>query len=137
MTAKSGLSRLGPLVLTVLIASCSPGGGECPQPTDRQERLPFTGIWQHQGGERALCLYQSAPDQVSGSFSGRPVTGRVASNGELFLAVNSRDQVEMYQGSLLKDTLSLESVVQSRNAGNPIIGLGKFVRQGFPQRGGS
>lgn len=120
--------RFGSLLLVLLAASCGQTEVAC-SAADGQNKLPFTGKWQHQGSDRILCLNQTAPDKVVGTLEGGTAAGQIKSDGTLYLAVTANDEVELYQASLLADTLSLQSLVRSQTAGSPLIGIGKLVRK--------
>lgn len=120
--------RAGLLLLVLLTVSCAQAEHSCSD-ADGENRLPFTGKWQHQGENRALCLNQTAPDKVVGTLKGGTAAGQIQSDGTLYLAVTANDQVELYRASLLADTLTLESMVTSQTDGSPLIGVGQLFRK--------
>lgn len=93
------------LLLLGLQLACEAGGEDCPSPSDRQSRYPFSGIFVADSTATQLCLYQEDVRTVQGRLDGARAVGKISRDGTLTLAVGTGTGADLYSLSLSGDTL--------------------------------
>lgn len=93
------------LLLLGSLLACGAGRGDCPEPTNRESRYPFSGIFANDSVAVRLCLYQQDVRTVEGRLGSARAVGQVSRDGILTLAVGTNAGPNLYMLSLSGDTL--------------------------------